>query len=294
MSVRTASLAASMALAGLGLTAAPATATFPGANGRIVYVEAGRFHDLGQIATVEPDGTGAQILTQGRQNEYPQFFADGKRIAYMHAHGRSQVRISVMQSDGTNKQDLTRGHVDEFPAPSPDGRRIAFFRYTKSGRKHLCVMRSDGTHLHVIERVAGLPANFTWSPSGDLIAYDAGFSEVLDVVLVTPSGARRGEIADAEDPSFTPDGDRLALSYESYLGTTDLHGRKPVSLTGNLMPDLGFYAHPKFSPDGTQVAFAAGGFRGPSDIYVMAPGASSAVNVTNTGKAYAPDWGPAG
>ena len=294
MRTRTPSLVATLALAGLGLTAAPAQATFPGGNGRIVYVASGRNPNVGQIATVNSDGTDPQILTQGKQNGYPQYFADGKRIAYEHAHGRRQMRISVMRSDGTDKQDLTEGHLDQFPAPSPDGRRIAFFRYTKSGRKHLCVMRSDGTHIQVIARVAGLPANFTWSPSGDLIAYDVGFSEELDVALVSPSGADRGEILDAEDPSFTPDGQRLALSHEGSLATTDLHGRNPVSLTDNLMPDLGFYAHPKISPDGTMLAFAAGGFRGPSDIYVMTPGASTASNVTSTGKAYAPDWGPAG
>src|SRR5690242_608162 len=107
MSIKVASVAvASLVIGGLALTAAPAAATFPGTNGRIAYVESDRYPDIGQIATVEPDGTDEQVLTTGRQNQAPQFFPDGRRIAYVHELSRRQARISVMRVDGTNKRDL--------------------------------------------------------------------------------------------------------------------------------------------------------------------------------------------
>src|SRR5436190_2044687 len=81
----------------MGLLAAPAGATFPGKNGRIVFA------DAGHIGSMRSDGSDRRRLTNGAGNSDPVYSASGKRIVFSHKLGTHQV-IDVMRADGSDKR----------------------------------------------------------------------------------------------------------------------------------------------------------------------------------------------
>lgn len=97
---RLATLASAIALLGFGaVTAAPAHATFPGANGKIA------FSRNGEIFVMNPDGTEVTRLTSFGDLSCPNAFSpawspNGEKIAYVH-FGCSGFSLHVMNADGS-------------------------------------------------------------------------------------------------------------------------------------------------------------------------------------------------
>src|SRR5262249_59763568 len=107
-----------------------AHATFPGANGRIVFDTA--FSGRPQIYTIRPDGTGRRQLThvaKGHAVSSPEFSPGGTRIV-----STIDEQIWVMNADGSAQHQLTHqaGFLDHNPSWSPDGRKIVFSRCAAS------------------------------------------------------------------------------------------------------------------------------------------------------------------
>lgn len=118
----TATLTAAVVLAFLAalLTVPIASATYPGGDGKIVFVRSN------QIYTVNTNGTGLRQLTTGAKNYRPKWSPNGQRIAYVHETATGSKDIWVMSGTGTNRVQVTRlGNVTE-PTWSPDGRWLAF------------------------------------------------------------------------------------------------------------------------------------------------------------------------
>jgi Tol biopolymer transport system component len=110
-------LAALVAL--MAATAREAEATFPGANGRIVFFSertTGVDNPTGdsEIFTIKPDGTGLKQLTFNTVGDYdPVFSPDGQKIAYAStgdsaSNPEDDYEVYVMNAvDGTGKKNLS-------------------------------------------------------------------------------------------------------------------------------------------------------------------------------------------
>lgn len=88
-------------VAGIGVAATPAGASFPGANGGIAHYDF--FESPKQIYTVDPDGTNVLQLTTGTRSRFdPAWSADGSMIAFA-SGGRAapQGRLEIMNADGS-------------------------------------------------------------------------------------------------------------------------------------------------------------------------------------------------
>jgi Tol biopolymer transport system component len=111
-------------IAVLAVSAAPAEATFPGANGKIAFWNISGF--VTQIQTIRPDGTHRNTLTSiERHNFAPTWSADGSRIAFVSERDR-RARLVTMNADGTDLTSALTAPTITSPSWSPNSDRIAF------------------------------------------------------------------------------------------------------------------------------------------------------------------------
>ncbi|HKP89442.1 MAG TPA: hypothetical protein VJT75_05650 [Thermoleophilaceae bacterium] len=164
--------------------AAPASATFPGRNGRIAYATPAG------ISTVKPDGTDARPLVDKAGARDPAWSPDGRTLAFAAPGSEGRLLIWVVSSSGKHLRRVSRAGVDRWrPSWSPDGKRLAVLGRVPpvngSNRAALLVLRINGKQEQQVAST-GADTNFgdaEWSPDGDAIAYTD-----TDIFLVSPGG----------------------------------------------------------------------------------------------------------
>lgn len=142
------------------------------------------------------------------------------------------------------------------------------------------------------------PAAATMAGSNGRLAYSAGRQAIY---AVEPNGENRAELVTADedwdtvvsDPSWSPDGSRLAFSYRLEgnfdIYVIDADGTDLVRLTDHPADDV----HPTWSPSGARIAFASDRRKARSQIYLMTAAGEPLRKVTRGGAA-SPDWSPDG
>lgn len=293
----------------------PASAAFPGRNGRVAY-EASGGQDFGDppdsiqaIADVTASGRGERRLADctikdkrpARGNCAIGYFApsyspNGKRIVF--DAGR---QLAVMKSNGSGLRLLAR-HTDNDsePAFSPSGRRLVFTGRTRvRGRRRLDLYTLDlhSGQTRRLTRRGGRQA--AWS-SRNRIAFVRGG----DIYVVRRKGSPRRLIRGAQ-PDWSPDGSKLVFVRDKDVYTAPLRGLRPRRLPIG----TGEGRHPVWSPDGRRIAYelgvsalglySCGGYtecisiyairaKGPGRRRVLADEAGGAYGV----QAFDPSWQP--
>jgi TolB protein len=250
--------------------APPATAnTFPGRNGLLAYGSAkNAFFDDPTINTIRPDGRARKTLARSPDVDGPAWSPDGKRIAFS-ARGDGQPGddrdIYVMNADGSDVRRLTSlpGN-DVGPSWAPDGTRIVFgHREPNSDDGGLSIVNADGTGLQALTTATGrTPSDYApdWSPAGDKIA----FVNSSAVWVMKSDGRGRKRIVPGTDPSWSPDGKRLAFQYGTnypvvYVVDANGKNRKSVS-NGRVIV---------WSPDAKKLAFYGVNDVGTSGLFTL-------------------------
>jgi WD40 repeat protein len=241
---------------------APAWAAFPGANGRIAYVEPelGR-HD---IFTVLPDGSGAERLTDDEvDDQLPSWSASGRRLVYL--HGRNQVfTIGAHGADQTPVTD-EKGTLQS-PHFSRSGGRIVYARlfFEKSW---IFTIRRDGTDRRRV--VTGdFLGSTSYSPNGKRIAFVGNpRGKRWGIWTIEPDGSdlrrltRTGGDKNYDDfPEWAPDGRHILFarcdtgaSQRACDGNLELM-RLDGSHRRTISSFYGFFSPPIFSPAGDRIA----------------------------------------
>ena len=120
-----AAIALGMAVAVAVPTVELAQATFPGAEGKIVFAS---LH--GDIWTMNPDGSGlVNILDRPTADRSPTLSPDGTKIAFIaHLPLTSRGDVAVMNLDGSGLTNLTNlgTHNHQHLSWSPDGQTLLF------------------------------------------------------------------------------------------------------------------------------------------------------------------------
>jgi TolB protein len=238
-----------LAVAIFTVGAGPASATFPGPNGRFAFN--GFVGKTNQIFTANPNGGDIRQLTStpGTDSLLPDWSPDGQRIAFFSEHqvGNQPVQIQVMNADGSDVTELTRGPgFHGFPAWSPDAASLA-----------IAADWGDFPTLRGIWIIpSSAPGGVTQQEARRLTALPAG-SHVVD-----------------EEPQFSPDGSSIVFTRFKTPRKSAIHR---VGIDGSGLQRLTPYSlnasDPDWSPDGRRIAFDSGDFNGETDgggdIYVM-------------------------
>ena len=227
-----AALAALVALAGM---AREAHATFPGTNGKLVFISqrttgTGVDNPTGdsEIFSINPDGTGLRQLTNNTKDDRePVLSPDGKKVAYesqgdpTSSPGGDQEIYLMNASDGSDKKNLSNNlSAGEFaPVFSSDGTKIA---YASSGVQ--TSNSQDDSEVYTMSALDG-------SGKKNLTNNGAGVSESYP--LFSPNGKKVAYTSQGKQVS-NPEGD-----YEVYrMNTLDGSGKR------NLTNDAGYDYNP--------------------------------------------------
>ena len=265
-----------------------ARGTFAGRNGRIAFEHITN-DGPSQIATVNPSGGHARVLTQfHRDATAPAYSPRGGRIAFsVIGTPRIPDKLYTMRAGGAGLKPLTRGCGGQClgegePAYSPDGRLIAFNRAYGPVRNDAAdhvdtvVMRRNGTHRQVVLDGRGLSkrrleaAGPSWSPDGSRLALTGSdldsprqTSAIFVLDLATGDLDRISPWRlNAGNPDWSPNGRRLA--FNSHFEGQSHSSIYTASPDGSAMrrlnhPRAHYTFAPKFSPSGNQIVYVVAG-----------------------------------
>jgi hypothetical protein len=279
------------------LPAAPAAATYPGANGLIAFQGERGNHPSHTvwIDTIRADGTGIQPLAPGFS---PSWSPDGRHLLFgrwVGPEGRPpRTAIFTMHADGGDVHRVAYSPFREGRASyAPGGHRILFGRYTpRQNQTVVATMRLDGTDERVLAR-GHYAWPFEYSPTGGRILY----SEDCQMWDMRPNGSHKRQLTNSANScnnvqaDYSPDGKHISFSHEDrpYVMRSDGSHAHPLLGCGGLAV---------YSPDGRKLAWDQ--HIGPprsavGDIFTSTVRCTDPLRVTyqaNLGGAGGPSWQP--
>jgi TolB protein len=282
-----------------------ARASFPGADGRIVFAyEApvpGQGLTQNDLFTVAADGSDLDRLTSTpfRHEIAPAWSANGASIAFMRTKAPfGPGSIWVMDANGGHQVRLTTAIDARDPVWSPNGQRIAVTVFGPHGNVDVVTMRAtDGGGRRIVTGWPSAEFEPAWSPDGRSMAFTRGFrtgdpGDIWTIDLVSGEATRvTSSAAYDHQASWSPDGDSIvferAFDVNAKIVLVRADGSGSQALTRGH-----FDADPSFSPSGARIVFCSDRqelFL--PDLWTMTPAGSDLTRIRD--RPYAstmPDW----
>lgn len=275
---------------------------------RLMYASE-RTRDTLSIVSVRADGPDLREhvpVSVARRGDYePSVSPDGKSIAFTtYRYGGWKIAVSDM--NGRNVRRLTMDPQYAYDASwSPDGQRLVYRRIVNKGGAYfrgngdIFVINADGTgNRNITNDDSEHARNPSFSPDGQLVAYDAFVGEQLFVVTVRPNGTDKTRIemggVHAFAPSWSPDGAWVAHLRQDEDEYTDLWIMRPDGSDARNLTDSRANGYApigdriqhwqygtSWSPDGKLIAFTADyADKGNIDIYTVPVAGDTITRVT--------------
>jgi Tol biopolymer transport system component len=145
-----------------------------------------------QVAMLNTDGGGYQVLTSGpNNNAFASFAPDGKSIVYR-TIGPDGNGLRIMSLTDHSVRKLTETW-DNFAIWSPKGDRIAFVR--RIGRDfQIFTIHPDGSGEKQLTHIRGNHAHLAWLPDGEHLLFTTSMKGFKDEALYTGAPQPYGEI----------------------------------------------------------------------------------------------------
>ena len=159
-----------------------------------------------------------------------------------------------------------------------------------SDSREICVMDADGRNE---ERLTDDPEwnhQPSWSPDGDRIAFNRSYH----ITVMDSDGRNLIELTHGSEPAWSPDGTKIAFArykaLKKQVWVIDADGGNEVQLT-----NWGENYKPAWSPDGARIAFVSAKRHGGPEIYAMDSDGNNQVRITHDLKHKDnPSWSPDG
>jgi Tol biopolymer transport system component len=261
-----------LALAIVGALAAghssAAQATFPGANGKIIF-STSRDGNI-ELYSMEPDGSAQANLTNTpiAGEDLPSWSPDGTRVTFV-SSAAGNFEVFSMNADGSNQTNLSNhASFDADPVWCTDSRIV--FVSLRSGTLDVWAMNSDGTgQVNLTPLTTGSPDDLPdCSPDGTKIVYESytGAMTGIDILTMNADGTNRQVIvsnaADDVHPSWSPDGARILFERSGDIYAVNANGTGEQLIIGETSQESAAV----WSPDGTKIAFTSNR-NGAPDVY---------------------------
>ena len=255
--------------------ASPASAAYPGHNGRIafqadtgggnqIYTVRPNGQDLVQVTHVKP-ATGTDPGTSGATT--PDWSPNGRLIAF----SLNECTVAMIHPDGTGMRAVpsqTPGGCETDPAFTPDGHHLVFERFDPAtGDDAIWIMRLNGQGRHRLGTGPGGAATPEVSPDGQTVTFLSFIPNDLTAIFAVGihGGPARQVTPTLNGITFkhdwAPDGSRLVMSDNADNPdlTVNVVAIRPDGtglkyLTDNRTPDQRALAG-GYSPNGKWIVF---------------------------------------
>jgi Tol biopolymer transport system component len=315
-------LAASLAMAVVGVFALPAGARPPGSNGRIAYDRTDPATGDGAVFTANPDGGQERQLVAN--SCCPGWSHDGSKLSAPYLTDDGRIGTATVNADGSGYaplpiNDSTLNVACAGGAWSPDDSQLACESWDESNpaRNGIYTMSSaDGSNLTRLTNpgVGGDDQPGAYSPDNKRLVFgrfDANGDGVgLFVIKTNGTGLREITppgtlIQGGNDGDWSPQGNRIVFSRHVtpdvrgsiWVVDSDGSGLHEIQVQGfacggSVFDANGFGCHePHWSPDGTKIIFAANSPATGTNIYTVNVDGTGHRQVTFDGNDDDPVWG---
>ena len=272
----------------------PASAAWPGQNGRIAFARDPGTKNL-DLWSARSNGADEVQLTDAPSTEFEASQSPtSKRVVYS-AFIDTSYEICRLTNSGDCLQLTDSEPWDRTPAFSSDGEKIVWVRDGE-----LYKMNADGSRKRRLVDLAGTENAPVWSPEGNRIAFHrqlpSGQSEIF---TIKPNGNDLRRITrnnvDDGSPDWHPTQDVLVWSREDPSTSDDweivkksLAPGSPVRFLTNSPQGEG---NPSYSPNGEKIAYDRFSPSDSFDVYVMNANGSDEHAVVDTPmRDYDPYW----
>ncbi len=170
----------------------------------------------------------------------------GGKIAFV------DYNLNLANADGTGIPTVPQPLGAATPVWSPDGSKIAFYE-----SDYISVVRADGSHYTRLYHEPNQENWFAWSPGGDQLAYVDNRSTIF---VVTSDGKVRRKLVNGDQPSWSPDGRKIAFVRGDFLRVINSDGTGEHKLAR--LDDV-LNAPVPWSSDSQKVAYTTSSWKNP-------------------------------
>ena len=181
----------------------------------------------------------------------PVWSPDGSQIAFV-SERNGVAQVYRINATGQSLTQLTHGdQAKSDPAWSPQAGSLAFLAHT-GDETALQLVDALGTSTRELsDPTTKHVENFSWAPDGQELLFDAATDSGHEIWRVSAdgSGLSRFTNLNAQEPSWSPDGLRIAFTSEDGIYVVDRAGtnlRRLTTFSG---------AQPSWSPDSRRISF---------------------------------------
>lgn len=200
------------------------------------------------IHVLAADGGQSHVLVPGHS---PAWSPDGTQIAFV-SERTGTAQVYLISATGRSLTQLTHspdGKSD--PAWSPQGGSIGLLAHTGDETRLQIVDVRGTTSKDLSGPNAGRVKGFSWAPDGQDLLFDAATDSRREIWRVSADGSGLGRFTNftGQEPSWSPDGQRIAFASEDGIYVVDRAGtnlRRLTTFSGS---------RPSWSPDSQRILF---------------------------------------